>query len=232
MARGERAKARPADDPHADLVRIRGQVHEREQLDRLTAECGGHVDPSTNTSPYTCEDHEAATDATADAMRAGAPLIPGAVLRWRMASRADFLRRIPHPSAPGDQAYEVLATKVARQVNLQVTINSACTTRCSPQSGRRCRRRARNARGRIDGFDRPAPLSGAAPSRRPRPRRVLNGSGTPRRGAFIARNRWVSRAWLMRSAGHRPTAAAAPRPVRRRRAGRGARAASARAPVP
>ena len=32
IARGERAKARPADDPHADLVRDRGEGHEREQL--------------------------------------------------------------------------------------------------------------------------------------------------------------------------------------------------------
>jgi predicted RecB family nuclease len=121
IARGERAKARPADDPHADLVRIRGDVHEREQLHRLSAECGGHVDLSTDTSPYTCEDLEAAADATAAAMRAGAPLIYQAQFfdgRWQ--GRADFLRRIPLASALGDHAYEVLDTKLARQVKPQV----------------------------------------------------------------------------------------------------------------
>ena len=30
IARGERAKPRPADDPHAELVRDRGEAHERE----------------------------------------------------------------------------------------------------------------------------------------------------------------------------------------------------------
>src|SRR3954453_13949832 len=121
IARGERAKARPADDPHAELVRIRGDVHEREQLHRLSAECGGHVDLSTDTSPYTGEDLEAAAEVTADAMRAGAPLIYQAQFfdgRWQ--GRADFLRRIPLASALGDHAYEVLDTKLARQVKPQV----------------------------------------------------------------------------------------------------------------
>jgi predicted RecB family nuclease len=121
IARGERAKARPADDPHADLVRTRGEVHEREQLQRLSAECGGHVDLSTDTSPYTREDLEAAADATADAMRSGAPLIYQAQFfdgHWQ--GRADFLRRIPLASALGDHSYELLDTKLARQVKPQV----------------------------------------------------------------------------------------------------------------
>ena len=55
IARGQRAKPRPADDPHADLIRDRGEAHEREQLDRLSAECGGHVDLSSDASPVTRE---------------------------------------------------------------------------------------------------------------------------------------------------------------------------------
>lgn len=35
VARGERTRPRPATDPHADLVRERGQRHEDEQLARL-----------------------------------------------------------------------------------------------------------------------------------------------------------------------------------------------------
>lgn len=121
IARGERAKARPVDDPHGDLARTRGEVHEHEQLARLSAECGGHVDLSSETSPYTREDLEAAAEATADAMRAGAPLIYQAQFfdgRWQ--GRPDFLRRIALPSALGDHAYEVLDTKLARQVKPHV----------------------------------------------------------------------------------------------------------------
>src|SRR3954447_2883930 len=68
VVRGERTKPRPVDDPHAELVRDRGERHEDEQLARLSAECGGHVDLSTETAPYTREALEAAAAATAAAM--------------------------------------------------------------------------------------------------------------------------------------------------------------------
>ena len=54
-------------------------------------------------------------------MREGAPLIYQAQFfdgRWQ--GRADFLRRLPAPSDLGDHAYEVLDTKLARQVKPQV----------------------------------------------------------------------------------------------------------------
>jgi superfamily II DNA or RNA helicase len=73
IARGERGKPRPVDDPHAELIRDREEAHEREQLDRLSAECGGHVDLSSDVSPYTREDLEAAAEQTAQAMRKGSP---------------------------------------------------------------------------------------------------------------------------------------------------------------
>src|SRR5215203_2746913 len=69
IARGERGKPRPTDDPHADLVRRRGEDHEREQLDRLSAECGDHVDLTTESTPRSREQLEAAATATATAMR-------------------------------------------------------------------------------------------------------------------------------------------------------------------
>src|SRR3954454_22512063 len=71
IARGERAKPRPVDDPHADLIRDPGEAHEREQLNRLSAEGGGHVDLSGDVSPYTREGLEAAAEQTAHAMREG-----------------------------------------------------------------------------------------------------------------------------------------------------------------
>src|SRR3954453_17729604 len=68
IALGERTKPRPVDDPHAQLIRDRGEVHEREQLGRLSAECGGHVDLSNDVSSYTRKDLQAAAARTAQAM--------------------------------------------------------------------------------------------------------------------------------------------------------------------
>jgi len=121
VVRGERGKPRSASDPHGDLIREHGQRHEDEQLARLSAECGGHVNLSTPTSPYIREDLEAAATATADAMRNGAPLIYQAQFfdgRWQ--GRADFLRRIPLGSTVGEHAYEVLDTKLAKQIRPHV----------------------------------------------------------------------------------------------------------------
>jgi predicted RecB family nuclease len=117
IARRERAQARPADDPHADLIRNRGKTHERDQLERLTAECAGHVDLSSDVGWHTREALEAAASQTAEAIRDGVPLIYQAQFfdgRWQ--GRVDFLRRVQVPSALGDHAYELLDTKLARSV--------------------------------------------------------------------------------------------------------------------
>jgi predicted RecB family nuclease len=117
IARGERAKARPADDPHADLIRDRGERHEREWLDRLSLACGGHVDLSSGTIPFTQVELAAAAARTEAAMRDGAALVYQAQFfdgRWQ--GRVDFLRRIPGSSSLGAYAYEVLDTKLARHV--------------------------------------------------------------------------------------------------------------------
>ena len=53
IVRCERTKPRPADDPHAELIRERGGRHEAEQLARMSQECGGHVDLSS-ARPRTC----------------------------------------------------------------------------------------------------------------------------------------------------------------------------------
>ena len=76
---------------------------------------------SSDVSPYTREDLQAAAARTTHAMRDGAPLIFQAQFfdgRWQ--GRADFLRRVPIPSGLGDHSYEVLDTKLARQVKPHV----------------------------------------------------------------------------------------------------------------
>ena len=117
IVRNERGKPRPVDDPHAQLIRDRGEVHEQQQLKRLSSECGGHVDLSTGEAPLTRERLEAAAAQTAQAMRDGAALIYQAQLfdgRWQ--GRADFLRQVPVPSDLGPYSYEVLDTKLARSL--------------------------------------------------------------------------------------------------------------------
>lgn len=117
IARGERTRPKPADDPHAALIREHGDQHELEQLERLSEECGGHVDLSSQEFSRTREELEVELAATLAAMRSGAPLIFQAHLfdgRWQ--GRTDFLRRIEATSTLGDHAYEVLDTKLARQV--------------------------------------------------------------------------------------------------------------------
>jgi uncharacterized protein len=117
IARGERGRPRPDVDPHLELIKNRGDAHEREQLERLSRECGGHADLSGRPPPMTRAELEAAATATVAAMRSGAPLVYQAHLfdgRWQ--GRADFLRRIEVPSALGPHSYEVLDTKLARQV--------------------------------------------------------------------------------------------------------------------
>src|SRR5688500_15884049 len=69
IARGERSRPRPSDDPHAELVRERGQRHEEEQLTRLSDECGGRVDLSMEGGTYSRGGLEAVAAATTAAMR-------------------------------------------------------------------------------------------------------------------------------------------------------------------
>ena len=117
VIRGERSRPRPADDPYAELIRERGERHEEEQLARLSQGCGGHVDLSTDKAPISRDELELAAAATTAAMREGAPLIYQAQFfdgRWQ--GRADFLRRVETPSILGAHAYEVLDTKLAKQI--------------------------------------------------------------------------------------------------------------------
>lgn len=140
VARGERRIGRRSESPHAELLRGRGEAHEREQLGVLAEAAGGFVDlgreserdPATGRRiwPPRRAWLEAGHASTVQAMREGAPLIFQAPLfdgRWQ--GIADFLRRIDLADARdereaeliaaselGDYAYEVLDSKLAKQV--------------------------------------------------------------------------------------------------------------------
>ncbi|CAN5526944.1 hypothetical protein BH20ACT19_BH20ACT19_06020 [soil metagenome] len=82
IARGERGRARPAESPHTDLIRARGEEHQADQLARLSAAAGGHhVEVTSPHPPFSAEDLAHCIAARAQAMRDGAPLIFQAQLK-------------------------------------------------------------------------------------------------------------------------------------------------------
>jgi predicted RecB family nuclease len=105
-------------DPHATLIQARGEAHEAEQLEKLRADAERFVVDLSALPPATDRAAlETGAAATREAMQAGADLIYQAPLfDGRRQGRVDFLRRIPGESAFGDFAYEILDTKLARQV--------------------------------------------------------------------------------------------------------------------
>jgi uncharacterized protein len=110
VARGELAKPfRP--NPHAELIRAKGEAHESAFLHRLR-EDGRHVITIERGDGWDAAQAALETEA---AMAAGADVIYQAVLvdrEWR--GLADFLVRVDAPSELGSWSYEVLDTKLAR----------------------------------------------------------------------------------------------------------------------
>jgi predicted RecB family nuclease len=110
VARGQRARPYVVDE-EADLLRRKGEMHERAHLARLRAEGRGIIEIGLG-EPW---DFEAAARRTAEAMRAGVDVISEATFvdgRWR--GRADFLLRIKRATSLGSWGYEPLDAKLAR----------------------------------------------------------------------------------------------------------------------
>ncbi|MBW3549068.1 MAG: TM0106 family RecB-like putative nuclease, partial [Actinobacteria bacterium] len=113
VAAGELVRPEP-DDPQGEVLRRRGDEHERAELARLVAEGRSvvHVECAGPAS----DQLRAAAGATARAMAAGAEVVYQAVFfdgRWR--GHADFLVRFATPSRLGPWSYEVVDTKLARR---------------------------------------------------------------------------------------------------------------------
>lgn len=97
-------------NPYADLIRRKGDQHEKAFLNSLLD--AGHDVRQISLGDN--GDFGAAVDATNGAMRAGASYIYQAaftVNSWR--GVADFLERVERPCALGDWSYEILDTKLA-----------------------------------------------------------------------------------------------------------------------
>jgi predicted RecB family nuclease len=110
VTRGARARPHVADE-EADLLRRKGEMHERAHLDRLRAEGRTIVEIGPG-EPW---DFEAAAHRTAEVMQAGADVISQATFvdgRWR--GRADFLLRVERATRLGSWGYEPLDAKLAR----------------------------------------------------------------------------------------------------------------------
>src|SRR4051812_40041026 len=106
---GGRVKTKPGEQ--AELVFRKGMEHERAYLAQLAREGSSIVEISLEPQL----DWELAQQQTIDAMRAGADVVYQGVFtagNWR--GVADFLLRVPAPSALGEWSYEALDTKLAR----------------------------------------------------------------------------------------------------------------------
>jgi uncharacterized protein len=116
------------DDPLNDVLRKRGNEHERSYLDALREQAGTVVEiPRFENSLSGLRAGEAATLA---AMGAGAEVIYQATFfdgRWR--GHADFLRRVDTPSELGAWSYEVLDTKLARRTKASALLQLGEYTR-------------------------------------------------------------------------------------------------------
>ena len=132
VAVGERPRPFASPDPHAELVRQRGDRHEQEQLERLIREAAGDwidltLPPGSSGDAAALE---VVSSRTREAMRSGVRLIYQATLlsgRWQ--GRTDFLRRVEVPSDLGAFSYEVVDTKLSRAVKPHVVHQLCLYTR-------------------------------------------------------------------------------------------------------
>ena len=114
VALGKRQKP-TREDPQADLVREKGQQHERAYLERLRAEHDGDL-KEISYPEYSIAAYRDAAEATITAMREGCRVIYQATFfDGKFLGHADFLQRVDVPSrALGvDWSYEAVDTKLA-----------------------------------------------------------------------------------------------------------------------
>ncbi|HXO16982.1 MAG TPA: TM0106 family RecB-like putative nuclease, partial [Candidatus Dormibacteraeota bacterium] len=111
VARGELPRS-DADDPQAELLRRKGDEHERRHLETLRRLHSGNVVEFARAGSG-IDAYREAERRTLEAMQRGVPIIYQATFfDGRFIGHADFLRRVPAPSNLGDYSYEVIDTKL------------------------------------------------------------------------------------------------------------------------
>ncbi len=113
VARAKMQRPPDDDDAQAQLIRRKGEEHERRFLGEMQLLYGEQVvcfgRPDSNLEAFALAERQ-----TRAAMASGAPIIYQATFfDGRFVGHADFLRRIETPSALGAWSYEVLDTKLA-----------------------------------------------------------------------------------------------------------------------
>ena len=101
-------KAKDSDE--AKSIQNKGFDHERRYLEKLKAQHASFVDIADSGKT-----RDQKVEATLDAMRQGIEIIYQATFfSFPFLGHADFLRKVPKPSALGDYSYEVIDTKLAK----------------------------------------------------------------------------------------------------------------------
>lgn len=112
VAREKLLRPQPQDE-RAELIRRKGEEHERRHLEGLVERYPGEVARFERAQPGV-EPYRQAEAQTLEAMRRGTRVIYQATFfDGKFIGHADFLKRVPTPSSLGDYSYEVVDTKLA-----------------------------------------------------------------------------------------------------------------------
>jgi predicted RecB family nuclease len=123
-------RAKTRDDAQATLIQQKGIAHERAFLATLKARHARVVAIEADRNLRGAARLADQVDTTLAAMRAGVDIVYQATLRdGALLGHADFLRRVPGPSAFGDWHYEVLDTKLARRPQASFLVQLAFYSR-------------------------------------------------------------------------------------------------------
>lgn len=115
--------APPLEDPELVVVRGRGKEHEINLLANFKT--AGRSVAEISSRGGSLEAYREAQEHTLSAMRAGVEVIyQGVLFNGRWLGYADFLEKVPRPSALGEYSYEVLDAKLARRAKTAALVQT------------------------------------------------------------------------------------------------------------
>lgn len=107
------------------LIQDKGLAHEAAYFDRLKSQYANVVDIAEGDPSFARR-----VELTILAMQAGADIIFQASLQdGPLIGHADFLRKVPMPSALGEHSYEVIDTKLAKTAKAKFLVQTALYSR-------------------------------------------------------------------------------------------------------